>query len=99
MSGPGRRDDRPPPLFVERHTYRRRRLMDAGRALPVLGLVLWFLPLLWLNGSEPVPASRALVYLFGVWILLPLAALVLNRAIGRQADESYRPDEEEERAP
>lgn len=77
------------PLFVERHTYRRRRLMDAGRALPLLGLVLWFLPLLWLSGSRPVPASQALVYLFGVWIILPLAAWAINRAIARQGGAGY----------
>jgi hypothetical protein len=89
MSGPPRGPAPAAPLFVERHTYRRRRLVDAGRALPVLGMVLWFLPLLWLNGARPVPASQALVYLFGVWIALPLAAWALNRAIARQGGAGY----------
>lgn len=99
MSEAPRRAESRPPLFVERQTYRRRRLVDAGRALPVLGLVLWFLPLLWLNGAEPMRASQALVYLFGIWIALPLAAMALNRAIGRLADGDYTGGDEAERDP
>lgn len=99
MTGAPRGAGSRPPLFVERHTYRRRRLMDTGRALSVLGLVLWFLPLLWLGGAEPVPASTALIYLFGVWIALPLAALALNRAIGRPVDTGYTETDDLERDP
>ena len=35
------------PLFLARHGYRRRRIMDAARVLPILGGFLFFLPLLW----------------------------------------------------
>ncbi len=35
------------PLFLARHGYRRRRIMDAARVLPVLGAFLFFVPLLW----------------------------------------------------
>lgn len=77
------------PLFVERHTYRRRRLVDAGRALPVLGLMLWWLPLLWQDDAAPVRASQALTYIFAIWMALPLAAFLLNRAIRRYQDMSY----------
>lgn len=71
------------PLFVARPTYRRRRLLDAIRALPVLGLLLWLIPLLWSVPDTPMPASRALIYLFGVWAGLILGAVALIFALRR----------------
>ncbi len=71
-----------PPLFLERGSYRQRRWMDAIRLLAVLGLVLWMIPLLWPSGdptSEGVPMSRALHYVFGVWLLLIGACYGLTR--------------------
>ena len=38
------------PIFLEKRGYRQRRMMDAVRLLPFLGLMLWMVPLLW-----PVP--------------------------------------------
>ncbi len=68
----------PVPLFVERHTYRRRRLMDAIRALPVLGVVLWMLPMLWALPGAGMRGAAALIYLFAVWIgLIALAGGLL----------------------
>lgn len=69
------------PLFLERQSYRRRRLMDAARFLPVLGLLLWAVPLLWQRGS--VASSGALIYIFGVWLALVLAALILSLRVRR----------------
>ena len=67
------------PIFLQRQSYRRRRLMDAARFLPVLGLLLWAVPLLWhTSGPEGVRGSGALTYIFGVWGLLVLAAFVLS---------------------
>lgn len=71
------------PLFVERETYKRRRLRDAARALPALGGLLWMVPLLWPNTTEPMPASNALIYLFAVWIGLILISGGLVRALNR----------------
>nr|WP_294614957.1 hypothetical protein [uncultured Roseovarius sp.] len=34
------------PVFLARRTYRRRRLADGARLLPVIGTVLFFIPLL-----------------------------------------------------
>ncbi len=75
-----------PPRFLHRKSYRRRRLMDAVRLLPFLGLVLWGLPLLWPVAEGPAEApqhlirtSSALLYLFGVWVLLVLAGWLLWR--------------------
>ena len=71
------------PVFVERQTYRRRRLRDAARALPALGLLLWMVPLLWPLSQEPVPASRGLIYLFAVWAALVVMAGLLVQALNR----------------
>ena len=56
------------PLFLQRRPYRRRRRMDAARLLPVFGLFLLLLPMLW----EPGPdmgrrTARDAIYLFAVW--------------------------------
>ncbi|MGY9048509.1 hypothetical protein P775_08175 [Puniceibacterium antarcticum] len=79
-TGPEISPERPrSPLFLQRQSYRRRRLIDAARFLPVLGLLLWAVPLLWPTGEqEPVHSSGALIYIFGIWALLVLAAFVLS---------------------
>ncbi|CUH82645.1 hypothetical protein SAMN04488093_1219 [Tropicibacter naphthalenivorans] len=79
------------PLFVERQTYRRRRLVDAARALPVLGLMLWWVPLLWSLPEEPMPASTALIYIFLVWAGLVAAAGLLIYAL--QAKRNRGPED------
>ncbi len=68
----------PRTLFFERRTYRRRRLADLARLLPVVGLVLLLVPLLWAEGAEGVATSRAILWIFGVWTLLILAAAWLS---------------------
>ena len=56
------------PLFLARRSYRRRRMMDAVRMLPVLGMVLFMLPSLWLPGETPRPdTGRGGLYIFAVW--------------------------------
>jgi hypothetical protein len=64
------------PIFLERRGYRQRRMMDAIRLLPLVGLLLWLLPTLWAatdsDGVEPVRMSQAIVYVFGVWVCLIL---------------------------
>ncbi|MCB1333704.1 MAG: hypothetical protein KDK26_08640 [Roseivivax sp.] len=74
---------RPPP-FLERGTYIQRRVMDAARLLPLLGVFLLALPLLWPAGTEAAPAtSRTLTYIFGVWTVLIVAAAFLAYRLGR----------------
>lgn len=66
-------------VFLERQTYRRRRLMDAARMLPIVGILLWALPLLWGHGADQaVTTSGAMRYIFGIWVLLVVLALGLS---------------------
>ena len=70
------------PVFLERRSYRRRRLGDAARLLPLFGLVLVLLPLLWspdTTGAARLTAWEG-VYLFAVWAVLILVAAILSLA-------------------
>ena len=84
---------RPPaPLFLERRTYRRRRLTDAAYLLPVLGLLLLLGPLLF----APEPGSRTAtasvtIYVFGVWAGLIVLAAVIARRLSRPGSEGAEP--------
>ncbi len=79
----------PGPVFLERAGYRRRRIVDAVRLMPVLGALLWAVPLLWsrgapgASGAEATQSSAALLYIFGVWLLLVIGAALLSRAVRR----------------
>ena len=77
----------PRAVFLERASYRRRRLRDGARLLPVVGLVAVMIPLLWPQGRS----AAALVYLFAVWAGLVLGAAVLARSLGR--DEGAAQDD------
>ncbi len=91
-----------PSQFLARDSYRLRRLMDAARLLPVLGLVLFLLPLL--RGSDtpdavatPATAQEA-VFLFLVWGGLVLAALLMSLGLRHALDLPARRDEPDEPA-
>ncbi|SNT16197.1 hypothetical protein SAMN05421763_105278 [[Luteovulum] sphaeroides subsp. megalophilum] len=76
------------PLFLARRSYRRRRLRDAARLLPIFGAFLFLLPILW----EPAATDRRDtapdgVYLFAVWALLILAAAAMSRGLKAEALE------------
>ncbi|WP_373353285.1 hypothetical protein [Pseudoroseicyclus sp. CXY001] len=73
------------PVFLARNTYRRRRLADAARILPVLGAVLFMLPLLWREGEAGTAAG--LIYIFTIWTLLIVLARVLSHRLGAAEDE------------
>lgn len=75
----------PPSVFLERRSYRRRRMMDALRLLPILGVMLFMLPLFWPSGAEEgvahVPMSRAITFVFVAWLVLIASAYVLWRGL------------------
>ena len=75
----------PPAVFLERQSYRRRRLMDAARLLPLLGVLLFLLPLLWRAADSTgamggVSMSNAIIYVFAVWIGLIAAIFVFGKS-------------------
>ncbi len=83
-----------PPLFYERQVYRRRRMADAARMLPVLGALLFLVPLLW--GPQKTPETDTAsggLFLFVAWAGLILIAFVLSRRLG-QGEGPAPPDEE-----
>ncbi|WP_145106223.1 hypothetical protein [Cereibacter sediminicola] len=82
------------PLFLARRSYRKRRLRDAARMLPVLGAFLFLLPILW----EPAATDRRDtapdgIYLFAIWALLILAAAVMARGLRAEPREDGAGDE------
>lgn len=81
------------PVFLGRIPYRRRRLRDAARLLPVFGLVFLLLPILWSPAQGLRVLSRDLVYLFAVW--LGLIAVAAAFAPGLSRDEGP-PDGDED---
>lgn len=91
--GAGRQDEISAP-FVERRTYRRRRLMDIARLLPILGALLFLMPLMWPD-PDPYPApgshggmpmSSAITYIFVVWALLIAVSVAFGAAVRRWAE-------------
>ncbi|MBE1284091.1 MAG: hypothetical protein GJ676_12345 [Rhodobacteraceae bacterium] len=108
MTGPDGSDDtaghgaRGPAMFLERRSYRRRRLMDAAKLLPIFGAVLFLIPLLWLiSGSEagPVPTSRAITYIFVVWALLIAVNALFGMGVKRWAETWVKSDQGGELSP
>ncbi len=90
----------PPPVFLGRASYRQRRLRDGLRLLPILGLVLVMIPLLWPRaaalpeGGAGVSNAFALIYLFAAWAVLIVLALVLSRRLRPEEGEAgHDPDE------
>ena len=71
------------PVFLPPATYRRKRLRDAARLLPVLGAALLLVPLLWTGSDAPggVGNAGALLYLLAVWAGLIVAAFLLSRVL------------------
>ncbi|MGH1369462.1 MAG: hypothetical protein ACRBCL_12690 [Maritimibacter sp.] len=70
------------PVFLARETYRRRRLIDAVRVLPVLGALFFLVPLL---GADSDARSTALggIYIFVAWAVLILGTGLIVRGLAR----------------
>jgi hypothetical protein len=70
------------PPYLARETYRRRRLIDAARLLPIFGMFLILLPVLWPPIGPDIPATaREAVYLFVIWFGLVVGAALLARRL------------------
>lgn len=76
-----------PSVFLERKSYRQRRIRDAARLMPFLGAMLWGVPILWAEpGPYGISTSRAMLYIFGVWVLLAAVSLGLSRWLEPDTD-------------
>lgn len=90
------------PVFLEPQSYRRRRLMDAARLLPLLGAALFAVPLLWpgpkgVNTGENdglVAMSDAITYIFVVWAALIAASVMFGIGVGYWARPDTPPETE-----
>lgn len=70
---------RPPePVFLERQSYKRRRLSDAARFLPVLGIFLLLLPILW---ADAATTAGGIIYIFSIWAILIASTGVIARRL------------------
>ena len=82
--------ERRAPLYLARRSYRRRRLTDALRLLPVMMGILWLLPLLWGGPGTDSPTgegSRAVIHVFAIWGLGIIAAILISRALVNGEDD------------
>lgn len=79
-----------PGLFHENAVYRRNRLIDAARMLPLAGVFLFIMPALFIVGSAPT-ASRW-VFLFIAWVLLILVAALVSRALKKSEFDAGNQD-------
>ena len=78
-------------IFLERRSYRRRRLIDGLKLLPFLGAWLFMLPIFWPGAESDAPQSMsgALHYVFGVWFALILACaslVIVVRVMGAEEE-------------
>lgn len=90
LTGPLRRRLRRPraPLFLARPSYRRRRLRDAARLLPVFAVLFVILPLLWTPpGSTLRDTAGDVVYFFGIWVAMILCAAAFAPGLSASADQ------------
>ena len=72
-------------IFLETRSYRRRRVVDGLRLLPIIGAWLFLVPILWPEGAEAPPMSAVLLYIFSVWLGLTVLAgllIALQRHLG-----------------
>jgi len=72
-------------LFLEQRPYRRRRLIDAARLLPVLGAVALIAPALIAPGDHDASLAWRGLYFFAAWSVLILGTWAISRAIARTA--------------
>jgi hypothetical protein len=77
------------PLFLARASYRRRRLRDAARLLPIVGAFLLLLPILWMPDGRIKLTSADIIYFFAAWagLILVAAAFARGLRVGDRGDE------------
>jgi len=65
--------------------------MDAARLLPVVGLLLFLVPLLWATDrADRAATASSTIYVFVVWFGLIAGAVVLSRALSKPPPDADR---------
>ena len=83
-----------PGLFLARDSYRQRRLRDAARMLPVLGIIIWLIPLMWRRESGQAGGmAAAVVFVFAGWVLLIVLTGLVVRRLRPDHDAAADPDD------
>ncbi|SLN60632.1 hypothetical protein [Pseudooctadecabacter jejudonensis] len=68
--------------FLDKPSYRQRRLRDAARVLPVFGAIMMVLPLMWpRDTADQSLTSSGLIYLFVLWAVLVALAFAVSRVL------------------
>ncbi|MFB9151167.1 hypothetical protein [Roseovarius ramblicola] len=80
-------------VFLARRSYRRRRMADAARLLPLAGGVLLCVPLLWQGAGGGARTVAALIYVFGLWAALVVVSALVSRHLRGNEDEAGRADD------
>ena len=78
--------------FLSRDTYRRRRVRDAARLLPIFGAGVFLLPVVWAASEAGAPdTAQGFIFVFSVWAGLILLAAGLSRLLrASNTDEGDR---------
>ena len=80
------KEDRP--VFLESDGYRLRRIVDALRFLPLLGIFFVVVPGIMLSGAVPRSLSGVGIYFFAIWIVLILLTAILTRVFAKRGKET-----------
>jgi len=89
---------RPPKtsVFLQKASYRQRRVRDAAKLVPALGAVLLIIPLAWQSdAADETSNASALVYIFGVWVVLIVLTAVLSSLIRSDASSALKDTSDE----
>lgn len=79
------------PIFLDQAAYRRRRLQDAARLLPLMTLCLLLLPV-WLV-PQAMSGAGGVVALFVLWLLAIIASAAIHRRLRRRPSGEMPADE------
>ncbi len=77
------------PIFLARQSYRRRRLGDAAKLIPVIGAILLLMPILWGGAAR---TSGGLLYIFSVWAILIALVAMISRRLAQRISDTDDPD-------
>lgn len=79
--------------FLDKRSYRQRRIRDAARMLPVFAAIMMALPLMWPRGqADQSLTSTGIIYVFGLWAVLLVLAFAVSLVL-RSDDDRDTPSD------